>query len=417
MKVYLAIFFVCLLASTAYSNSDYNTVVYKAQRELKAGNCSGAIKIIEGFLDKNPQVSNPAVYLLLGDAYSMCKRFARACISYREGFRLAPSDSRLCVGLARTEFELKRFADAGVTYGRCAKLVKKKDARDELLFSAALAFERAGLYRTAMKIAEKITGNSNTSSKRYLLLLLQTSYKAGRWNNAEKALFKILDRSPMDEKFWNLLASVERKRGNLVGMVAALEIASFVKRSIGNVKRLAQTYEYLGLLDRAGDEYRILWNLQSIEPDYEKLVKLYTASGNFDKALLSADEAIRRGKSALLDEKGRILLRIGDVKKAIETFEMARKNREKDLQARFWLAYALFKQGDWNDAHRILLEACDICSSHAKKSAVELCRDISQLKAIVENLSITTRKTPRQSQVSGGVFDGDFHKDNIRSSR
>ncbi|HCS47154.1 MAG TPA: hypothetical protein DIW61_02405 [Candidatus Aminicenantes bacterium] len=182
-------------------------------------------------------------------------------------------------------------------------------------------------------------------------------------NNLDEAIRffnKTLSLDPRHYQSLNALGLTYSMKGDLreaeKSFLKCLEISPAFMEARNN---LGMIYQEMGFLDKAEEEFKKVTadpNYANKELPYYNLARLYTIRQNWETALFYVDKAIQANARYHLGHglRGYILDNQDKFPEAIESYKQAVKLLPGDVNYRFSLAAAYFKNGDFRQAGEIL---------------------------------------------------------------
>lgn len=207
-------------------------------------------------------------------------------------------------------------------------------------------------------------------------------------NNLEEAIRffnKALSLDPRHFQSLNALGLAYSMRGDLREaekfFLKCLEVSPSFMEAHNN---LGMVYQEMGFLDKAEEEFKKVTadpNYNNKELPYYNLARLYSLRQSWDKALFFADKAIQTNARYHLGHnlRGYILENQGKFPEAIESYKRAVKLLPGDINYKFNLAAACFKNDDFRQAGEILTEILPLITDPEMKEKAD-----SYLKTIKE---------------------------------
>ena len=350
---FLFLLFLChvfFLSQSAWTKADEYTqeeqkVLFNAQELVKEKDYKKAIEALQRFVQENP-TPYAAVYYVLGNAYYMAGDIDNAYKSFKKGLDTDPENKDICLNLAKTSYELKRFGEAGALLEKAFNLSDVSDPK--LLYEAAGAYYQAEEFRkakTALIRLKKLDHKPDTALSE---LLVHTLTALKEWNEAEKILLEHLRPAPLQAEYWRLLSQLRANRKNYNGAAAALEIACRIEAPTKErLTELAGYYLYLNVPAKA---LRCLEKAYESDPKIDELEKLYQVSlmaRRSDKALAYLEKALAVEPTAdRFMEMGKIYYDSAEWAKAADAFRECVKRAPERAEAHLFLAYCALEIDD-----------------------------------------------------------------------
>lgn len=370
--------FLVVVHSVCYGQ---NRCILEAQRLLKKGKCTKAIKILENCSKTEPQSSaGYAFYLELGNAYYLCNNKKKAFLNYRKGFKLNSRSLYLCESTARAALDIKEYEEAARFFNVCAKLNNKK--KSDFLFMSAYAQYLNGKPKKALAILENLNTDPDRMPIEWLKLRLNSALKAKKWDIVEQTALSLIDKNPLEPIFWKSLAIAEENQNKPLHTIAALDMMQFINDQKGMAYReILLSYCIKARLFRRAAE--IMEGMaKDKKNDFKKLFYLYLSCGKTDAALDLLNEAFETtGDYSFLVEKGKLLIQNGNYGGGIKILENTLKQQRDILSCKLWLAIAYIHKEDFGKAQVFLYEASKACKNTPEYSELPECKSIGMISS------------------------------------
>jgi predicted Zn-dependent protease len=353
--------------------------VHAAQQAMENGDRDGARRILSEHLKKRSGTVHPLVYHVLGNAFYLDGRVRDAYDAFRKGLDTAPDSRDLCLNLARSAVDLKRYREAGRLLERAYGLGKLADP--DLLYEAGAAFYKAGAFGEARNVLQRLIRSRKSPETAWIELLLHTLLELKAFSDAETLMTDYLNRHPADPAYWQLLAQLRLQRENPAGAAAALEVAYAAEppRADG-WRELADLYLSVAL---PGAALRCMEKAYGPNPGPEackKMAEVARSAHLPDRAVDYLDRAITQSPgAALFRQKGEIFYGQGQWEKAITAFQECLRMDPADGVAAFYLGHSALRSGDIEIARTAFAAAAE--SSGFRRQALEALEDLSEVAA------------------------------------
>ncbi len=336
------------LTKPAKRDRETQQVLYEAGKYLEKKNSTKALDVLRPYMAKHPDASDPMIWYALGNARYLGGQPRAAYDAWKKGYGLDPSSFPLCVNLARTALDLKRFAEAGDLLEKAFSLSRPK--KSELLYQSAVALYHGGKYSRARKVLDRFFQSRKSAENDPLQLYIQICIEMKDWEAAEDKLRLFLDKNPQDAAWWELLAQVRSSRGDHRGATAALEILYRLKPpSSKEWEQMADRYFYLNLPLRAAHCLERAWGKHPGPAQCDRLAAAYAQAQQTGRALDYLDQAIAQaptGKRFL--EKGKLYYERGQWKTALVSLKKAVQAAPDLALAHLLIGYCALETGDDN---------------------------------------------------------------------
>jgi tetratricopeptide (TPR) repeat protein len=207
-------------------------------------------------------------------------------------------------------------------------------------------------------------------------------------NNLDEAVRffrKALTLDPRHFQSLNALGLVYSMKGDLreaeKSFLKCLEASPNFAEAHNN---LGMVYQEMGFLDKAEEEFKKVAadaSYPSKELPYYNLARLYSVRQGWDTALFYADKAIQANPRYHLGHalRGYVLENLNRLPEAIESYKQSVKLVPADVNYRFNLAAAHFKNGEFSQAEVVLEEILPLITDPEMKEKAS-----SYLKTIKE---------------------------------
>lgn len=213
----------CYLKANELDPASPQYAVAAAELMIDLGRAGGA----EAFLlSRSASYANDAgVKQTLGHIAMLKGETDNACVLFNEARLLAPDDLCLLEDLARAQLAAGRYAEAEYNFGKLLENKDNKDRRD-LLHLRARCLVEVDRPVDARGVLVKLTeGDSGAKDVEAWIELGHVSYILGDLNRVKQSASRAIGIAPSRFEGYLLRALALRQEGDLVGAMAALNIA------------------------------------------------------------------------------------------------------------------------------------------------------------------------------------------------
>lgn len=321
-------------------------VVYEAQKALDKKQYEKARKLLQEYLEKKPDQIHASFYTLLGNAWYLDGHSQKAYEAYQKGYDMDSRSLSLCMNLAKTSYELKKYHEAGTLFEQAYTLAEKPDG--ELLYQAGAAYFQAKDYAGAKRVLERLFDSRVKMQKAWLELLIHTAVELKEWEEAEQPLLAFLEQNPLEADYWELLAQIRLKQEKYESAASALEIAyRIAPPEKSQWKELAHIYLHLNVPLQAIRCLEQAYGPNPSATECDELAGIYAKAQRMDQAVHYLDMALRQEPSASRYlEKAKLYYRHGLCREAMEALKMCLTLEPSNGQAHLLAGFCTWELGD-----------------------------------------------------------------------
>ncbi len=341
-------------------------VLYQAQERMTAKQDAQALKLLQDYARGRSRSLHFRYWFLRGLLEYRLRRLARAEKSFRLALRAYPCFVPTLRNLAVVLLERKRPLEGAPLLERAHALSRPPDP--QILFEAAAFYLQGDRPRRALALLEKLCRRPDPP-RPWLKALVQTYLALRRFEQARRALERLLGREPGDPVLWRLLAELYLRTKDYPAAAAALEVAYRLEppSSPPGWRRLAELYQAAGAPLQAARYYRRAWGDKPRPRDLERLAKLYYFANYPRRALELARRLVQRAPSpggwALL---GSIYRRLRRYPEAYRAFYRAARLGDKDGRYSLMAGYCAWRLDRLQDARDAFRLACRNAGRHRR---------------------------------------------------
>lgn len=358
---------------------------------------------------------HPEIYYCLGNCYFLQGQYKPAIAAYGHTVARDPMHSFAWLNLAKANYELTKYAEAGRCFGRAYDTATEK--KPEHLYFSAVASFLAGDYRqsterfdrllavhpAAMKtewkenlvhalmaadqqrralshireLADIFTGDKQIQWQE---ILLYQYLKLDMRTEALAYAQKLTQQAPSIAKWWKGLAHIQLNDGRYEDALAALTVYSFLTPlTMEEKKLLADLNLQLGIPVKAAPVYETYLQEKSDKRILQRLALAYLQLGRPDAALERIDEFGGSAKDVeLMLLKGELHYMLKQYDKAAVAYRDAARKKGRH-KGRAWLmaGYAAWQMDDIAASKKAFVKAR--AHERQKKAAAEALRQLARL--------------------------------------
>ncbi len=381
-------------------------VLIRIQPMMQKEQYAAAAEVLSTFMAREKEVkavekhkreiyTHYMLYYARGNCELLQAHYPQAITSYQQVLKQYPDFAAAWLNLARANYALERFGEAGTCFVKGYERAEKKQAQD--LYFAASCYGQAEKYHDSLTVFELLMRNHPTEVKlawksvlvQALLALNENRRALGRieelalktsgegreqWQalllsqyidlgmNAEAARYaaELTEEHPLKARWWKALAHFETTRGNYREALVAMTIyGTLGPVSAPEKKLMADLYLQESIPQKAAFLYRSILVDRSDHVLTEKLAQCLLSLDQPDKAIEWIDRALAKHRYAnLLLLKGDILYETKRYTDAYAVYASAASTQEKDA-GRAWLmmGYCALNEGKFLDAEKALTAA------------------------------------------------------------
>ena len=431
----LLIIFVMLLPGGVYGQKagrnrrplTVRHLLFKLSPDLQKNEYRKVIKTILDYQKKSFAVSgksagaHPEIFFILGNCHMQLEEYAPAAAAYERAVELAPDNATAWMNLARAEYELKKYGEAGRDFSRAYEVSENKTP--EPLYYSAVNYLLAENYPKSIKIFKRLiktypeavppewqehfvqallaAGRAREALPHILeLAKILTGKKQARWqeillyqylqlNMTEKALklaYTLTEISSGVAKWWQALAHIQLQRNCEKEALAALTIYAFLTPLTPEQEQLMADLDLqLGIPAKALPLYKHCLEKNGDKKILARLLIAYRQLGAPGKALAEL-EAIKLdpdNDADLLMLKGELLYARQNYSKAAAVFkDIARSDGRQSGRAWLLVGYAAWQADDLKTGRMAFKQALKF-----KRERPAAARALKQLGRTISNLS------------------------------
>lgn len=319
--------------------------IYRAQQAMEKGDHDKARAILDDFIKNHPKADHPKLFYALGNALYLGGNPASAYETFQTGLRKAPGDADLRLNLAKTAYELGKYAEAGSLFETAYEKGGRKD--HGLLEHTAAAYYQADAPEKAKALLEPLLHAIKSRPDPSLLkVYVQACIDLEAWDEAETAVERLLKRTPGAVDYWELLAQIRLQRGEHKAAASALAILYSLRTPTPEeLDDLADIYLYTGAPLKALRVLEQRYGENRTAEENERLARIALEAGRTDQAFRFLDEAIAAEPTAVrYFEMGRMLYERGQWRQAMESFEASVKLSPENPLAHLLIGYCAMEE-------------------------------------------------------------------------
>jgi tetratricopeptide (TPR) repeat protein len=357
---------------------------------------------------------HPEIYYSLGNCYLLQEQYKPAIAAYGHSVARDPNHTYAWLNLAKANYEMVNYAEAGRCFGRGYETDPKKNPK-HLYFSAA-AYLMAGDHYRSIRLFERLMAAHPAAmtpgwkenlvhalmaadlQKRALpyireLAEVYTGDKQIQWQEILLYQYVKLDmraealayarmltrQTPTIAKWWKALTHIQLNDSQYEEALAALTIYSFLSPLTKDEKQLlADLNLQLGIPVKATPVYESCLQEKPDKKLLQHLVLAYRQLGRPDTALERVDTfQIDPEDADLMLLKGELHYQLEQFDKAAAAYRKAARNKGKHV-GRAWLmaGYAAWQMDDIAASKRAFAKARE--HARQKKAATAALRQLAQ---------------------------------------
>lgn len=358
---------------------------------------------------------HPEIYYCLGNCYMLQKQYSQAIAAFSQSVARDPKHTFAWLNLAKANYELTRYADAGRCFGRGYDTASKK--KPEHLYYSAVSYFLAEDHQKSIRLFDQLLSAHAASVKPewkenlvhalmaadqqrralpYIKELAQvyTGDKKIRWQeillyqyvklemHGEALAYANLltEQAPTISKWWKALTHIQLNGNRYEDALAALTVYSFLEPlSRAEKKLLADLNLQLGIPVKATPVYEDILDEKTEKKLLQRLALAYRQLGRADTALMQI-EAYQHtpNDTDLMLLKGELHYLLKQYDKAATAYRAAAKNKGKHA-GRAWLmaGYAAWQMDDLPASRRAFAKAGE--HARQKKAAATALRQLARL--------------------------------------
>ena len=289
-------------ASDSGLNKKERIILHQARKALDKDELDKSRNIVMSYLQEDPKNVSPQIFLFLGNIWHQKDKPDRARKAYKKGLQSNASNVSLHLNYAVSCYQTQKYQESGKHFQMAYDLQKNsnKESESKLLYKSASAYYQGQEYTAVKKVLNKLLSESDQVSQDWLTLLVQTHINLKEWNKAEKIANRLIDKDPLNKKYWRILSKCNFQQEDYSSAASNLEIAYYIEapEDLSQWKQLADIYLYLNAPLKAARFYK-KGNGKSVSAkEYEKLADIYSQALRYGKAIEYMDKALQKEASA-----------------------------------------------------------------------------------------------------------------------
>ncbi len=339
-------------------------LLYQVQQQMTAGQHGRALKLLQDYARERTGSLHFRYWFLRGLLEYRLDHLARAEKSFRLALAGYPCYVPTLRNLAVVLLELNRPLEGALLLERAHALSRPPDP--QVLFEAAVFYLQGKRPRRALTLLEGLC-RRRLPPKAWLKALVQACLSLQRFDQARRALKRLLRREPGDAVLWRILAELNIRAKDYPAAAAALEVAYRLAppSSPEGWRRLAEIYRAAGAPLPAARCYRRAWGDHPRPRDLERLARLYYFANYPRRALHWARRAVQQKPSpggwALL---GSIYQRLRRYPEAYRAFSRAARLGDKNGRYSLMAGYCAWRLDRLKDARAAFRSAWRKAGKH-----------------------------------------------------
>ncbi|PIE62729.1 MAG: hypothetical protein CSA26_13090, partial [Desulfobacterales bacterium] len=312
---------------------------------MERGEQERSLRLMARYFERNSRRHSYA-YELYGHLLLKNERYFLAVKILEQGQKEYPDSANIAQNSAVAYSRTKQPAKAGHAFWRAYQLGEAEN--DNLAFSAAYFFSRAGKYNRAGKIVKNLISQKGYYPQ-WVQLYAQCLIKSGKGKKAIPLLESAVKVNRENSKLWRILGWLYSKHKGLEKAAAAYRIAAKLDPENTRIE-LGKLFLNLGAINQ-GDHL-----LRKESPkimDY--MAFFYARYGDLEAALAKAKRVYNKAPTdKRLFRIAHILYRMNRFQEAEKYYrKLVKKKGRLSTKAKWAMAVMSWQQGDWNKAcHR-----------------------------------------------------------------
>ncbi len=417
-----------LISSPGFALSELNlplrvrTVLVQANALLKNKEFAAAVDTLTAFQQKGEAMaqaeaeskgySHPEIFNVLGNCYLLQKNYGLAAEAYQRVIQRVTDHAEAWLNLARANYELKQYAEAGRCFGQAYALAS--DKKPDHLYYSAVSYLMAENYQQSIEVFDQLflkhpdaivpqwqeylvssllaIGKSQralpyirelaqtyTGSKQiqWQEILLYQYLQLGMNDDALSFARRLTEQAPTLAKWWKALTHVQLERGRQDDALTALTIYAFLTPlTLEEKKLLADLRLQAGIPCRAVPVYENCLRDVEDKAVLRRLIIAYQQLGKNDVALQRLEEFnLEPDDEDMLMLKAELLYSLEKYDQAAIVFRRVAE-REGRFAGRAWLmaGYSAWQLDDFKNSKVDFVHAAKY--EGTKKSALQALKNI-----------------------------------------
>ena len=321
--------------------------LFGAQGEREEGNYAEAAKVLEGFLQENPDYDHYLVRFHLGNSLMQTDRLEDALEHYKAAMGLEPRFMQGWLNLGELAYNLGHYLLAAESILKGYEL--NPDRPTNLLYHAASAYVMADKPELAKSTLEELVSGTHGEPKlEWYRALITTCLQLEDGPRGRAAVDSMLARYPSDPDAWDFSHQYYAATGDFRGAAVALTVLSYLRPlSRDERMQLGNLFSAIEVPYTASVYYESAIGDSGSVADFEMLASAYLAAHDTEAALETLKRAIEEQPSARLwSLLGDLYYMEEDYRASMDAFRMCTELDENHARAYLMMGYCALEMGE-----------------------------------------------------------------------